>query len=255
MTPPLRIGLFGFGQTGRLAAKEILNDPDCELTWVVRRQWGEHDRSASQIMNLAGHRGELLTTDDVVAPDFFPKHAVDCIVDFSSETGVKLYRHAAEHGIRIVSAVSHYDESGLTALGALSERTAVLWSPNITLGINFIMTAGKIFRTMMPGADVQIVEEHFSAKRGVSGTALRIAEALNVNAEESVRSVRAGGIVGKHEIIFGMPNQTIRLVHESISRAVFGRSALLAAKWLRDKPAGFYSMEDMMRDHIRTAVG
>ena len=144
-----------------------------------------------------------------------------------------------------MSAVSHYDEPGAAALGAMSEKTAVLWSPNITIGINFIMVAAKIFRGLVPDADVQIVEEHFAAKKGVSGTATRMAKELHVSESECVLSVRAGGIVGKHEIIFGMPNQTIRLVHESISRAVFGRSALLAAKWLRDRPAGFYSMEDI----------
>jgi 4-hydroxy-tetrahydrodipicolinate reductase len=59
-----------------------------------------------------------------------------------------------------------------------------------------------------------------------------------------------GGIVGKHEIVFGLPHQTIRLTHESISRAAFGQGAIFAAKWLVDKEPGLYSMEQIVADKM-----
>lgn len=252
---PLRIGVFGFGQTGKLAAKEVLLDAECELVWVVRREWDAGDHSVSRTLGIKGPaRGEPHTLAEAREPDFFKKHPVDCIIDFSSSTGVHTYAHAAAAGIVVVSAVSHYDEEDIALLRKMSRKTPVLWSPNITVGINFIMAVGKIFRAMIPGADVQIVEEHFAAKKGVSGTALRIATALEVDPQESISSVRAGGIVGRHEIIFGMPNQTVRLTHESVSRAVFGRGAILAAKWMVGKKAGFFAMEDLMVEHIRDAA-
>jgi 4-hydroxy-tetrahydrodipicolinate reductase len=256
MVKPLRIGVFGFGQTGKLAAREVLLDPECELAWVVRREWEDRDTSVSRTLGLAGdERGDLRTLAEAKRKDFFRKNPVDCIIDFSSQSGVEIYEHAAAAGIRVVSAVSHYEEESLAKLKAMSERVSVLWSPNITVGINFVMAVGKIFRAMIPGADVQIVEEHFAAKKGVSGTALRIAAALGVDPAESISSVRAGGIVGRHEIIFGMPNQNVRLTHESVSRAVFGRGAILAAKWMRDREPGFFTMEDLMVEHIRKAAG
>ncbi len=107
------------------------------------------------------------------------------------------------------------------------------------------MLAAKILKTIAPYTDVEIIEEHFKDKRGVSGTAVKITEALSLE-QESIKSVRAGGIVGKHEIIFGFPFQTVRLIHESISREAFGAGALFAAKMLVDKKNGFYTMENLL---------
>jgi 4-hydroxy-tetrahydrodipicolinate reductase len=105
-----------------------------------------------------------------------------------------------------------------------------------------------------PHADVEIVEEHFRQKRDTSGTALKIAKVLGLNTKKHVNSVRVGGVVGRHEVIFGLPNQTVRLVHESISRKAFGQGAIFAAKWLVNKPKGLYTMENiitqMMKDNL-----
>ncbi len=251
---PLRIGLFGFGQTGKLAAREVLLDHECELAWVVRRQWDGHEGPVGRLFGMPGDRSKPFTLSEAAHPDFFRRNPVDCIIDFSDKSGVDAYAHAAQSGISVVSAVSHYDEEHLAKLKGMCGSAPVLWSPNITVGINFIMAMGKIFRALVPDADVQIVEEHFSGKKGVSGTALRMASALGVDPRESVFSVRAGGIVGRHELIFGMPNQTLRFTHESVSRAVFGRGAILAAKWLRGRAPGYFTMENMMTDRILAAA-
>ena len=89
-------------------------------------------------------------------------------------------------------------------------------------------------------------EEHFKAKSEVSGTAKRIAGVLDLNPKTHINSIRVGGIVGRHEIIFGLPNQTIRLSHESISRAAFGQGAIFAAKAILGKPPGMYTMENII---------
>lgn len=64
--------------------------------------------------------------------------------------------------------------------------------------------------------------------------------------QESIKSIRAGGIIGTHEILFGFPYQTVRLKHESITREAFGNGILFAIGNLQDKPKGFYSMEDLL---------
>lgn len=69
-----------------------------------------------------------------------------------------------------------------------------------------------------------------------------------------MNSIRVGGIVGRHEVIFGLPNQTIRLVHESINRAAFGQGAIFAAKWLVNKSKGMYSMETIISDMFKKNV-
>ena len=92
------------------------------------------------------------------------------------------------------------------------------------------------------------MKEHFREKRGASGTALKIAEMLGLDKQTHVNSIRVGGIVGKHEVVFGLRNQTIRLTHEIISRAAFGAGALYAARSLQGAKSGFYTMEEIMRD-------
>ena len=90
-----------------------------------------------------------------------------------------------------------------------------------------------------------IIEGHFREKKEVSGTAKIIARTLDLP-EEEIKSVRAGGIIGVHEILFGFPYQTVRLRHESITREAFGNGILFAVDNLQGRPAGFYSMEDLL---------
>ena len=92
-----------------------------------------------------------------------------------------------------------------------------------------------MLQRIVPDADIEIIEEHFREKPDFSGTALRIAEDLGLDKEHHVNSIRVGGIVGKHEVIFGLPNQTIRIIHESLNRSAFGQGAIYAAKWLMTK--------------------
>ena len=100
-------------------------------------------------------------------------------------------------------------------------------------------------KKIAPWVDIEIIEEHFKDKQGMSGTAIKIAHALDIGKEE-IKTIRAGGIVGKHEVIFGFPYQTVRLIHESISREAFGNGALFVAQNLVSKKAGLYNFEDVL---------
>jgi 4-hydroxy-tetrahydrodipicolinate reductase len=111
------------------------------------------------------------------------------------------------------------------------------------------MLAAKVLQEIAPYTDVEIIEEHFKVKSEISGTAIRIADALQIE-HEDIKSIRAGGIIGTHEILFGFPFQTVRLRHESISRQAFGSGALFAVEHLLQHSVGFYRMEDLMRPYF-----
>jgi 4-hydroxy-tetrahydrodipicolinate reductase len=111
------------------------------------------------------------------------------------------------------------------------------------------MFASKFLKKIAPMVDIEIIEEHFKGKEGISGTAMKIAEALDVE-KENINSVRAGGIVGKHEVIFGFPYQTVRLTHESISREAFGSGAMFVAKNIAGKGSGLYNFEDLLTPYF-----
>ena len=240
------IGVFGFGKTGRVVAQEILNDPAAHLSWVVRKSQRNEGEYASALCGFKSHCGTIYSASGIDPAAFYKDNPVDVIIDFSSSSAVHEYRAAASAGARIVSAISRYEADDLAALRKMANKTAVLYSPNITLGINFLMIASQVLQRMVPDIDIEIVEEHFRAKKEVSGTALRIAELLGLSNEHHVNSIRVGGIVGRHEVIFGFPNQTIRITHESISRAAFARGALYAAKWLMNRKKGLYTMEQVV---------
>ncbi len=254
---PIKVGLVGFGRAGREGAKEIIRDKELRLAWIARRTWQDEadvvDKPRRRL-HLDGHDYPALTSEELSSPAFMRAHKVDLIIDLASSQAIRHYGHLARQGVRIVSAVSHYDDSDKELLRLASERTATLHSPNITLGINLVYVMARMLRRLIPHADVQIAEEHFAQKRGRSGTAERLAVMLGLEPDDVISSIRAGGIIGKHELIFGLPNQTIRMVHETINRRAFARGALLAGKWLMDSAPGLYTMEKLVFKRIREGL-
>lgn len=243
----MRIGLFGFGKTGRNVARSILNDESNTLEWVVRKS--DHVSRGSLADSIErSNSGMNRIFSSTAMPidvllDTFP---VDAIIDFSSAQGLSYYGEAAAaRRVRIVTAISNYPCEDQETLRTLSTDTAVLWSPNITLGVNLLILAANLLQLIAPDADVEIVEEHFRMKKGVSSTAKIIAKSLGIT-ECDVKSLRAGGIVGTHEVIFGFPSQTVRLRHESVSGEAFGEGALFAAHQMEFLSPGFYTMEDLL---------
>ncbi len=241
----LKIGLLGFGKTGSLVAKEIVADQDLELVWVCRRKIPENQFFASHSLGFDQNFAPFVSSEKLDS-DYLDKFPVDIIIDFSNSESVRLYSLFAQKCIKIISAISNYNEQEFKQVEKASQSTAILASPNITLGINWLLVASKLLQKIIPHSDIEIVEEHFRDKSKISGTALKIAEHLNIEPSQHVNSIRVGGIVGKHEVIFGLPHQTIRLTHESVSRSAFGTGAIFAAKWLMSKPSGLFKMENIV---------
>lgn len=248
----MKIGIIGFGKTGRAVASVLLESKLTSLQWVIRRSQLLSHRSVAEFLGVESDEpGLIYTKEEFSIEHLLDNHPVDVIVDFSSETGLDYYaQEAARRGITIISAVSQYPAEQLEKLKTLAQDTAVLHSPNITLGINFLIIASKILKNIAPYTDIEIIEEHFKVKPETSGTAKVIAQELEVPIE-NIKSVRAGGIIGVHEILFGFPFQTVRLKHESITREAFGNGILFAAQNLQGKGRGFYTMENLLLPYFK----
>lgn len=247
----MKIGLMGFGKTGKSVAAAVLDNSDICLNWVVRRSHLMEHRSVPEFLGIeSSEPGLIYSVEEFAAGDLLDHMPVDAIVDFSSSGGLDYYAEAAaDRGVAIVSAISHYEDESIERLRLLGERTRVLWSPNITVGINFLILAARVLKRMAPYTDIEIIEEHFRTKPEVSGTAIRIAEELDLTTDE-IKSIRAGGIIGTHEVLFGFPYQTVRIKHESIAREAFGKGAMFAVEHLLREDIGFYRMEDLMRPYF-----
>jgi 4-hydroxy-tetrahydrodipicolinate reductase len=249
----IRVGLFGFGKTGRMVAKELLQDELIELVWVMRRKVILEEKYASRLIGINENKG-IIVSKERLTHSFYDEYPVDVIIDFSDASAYKNYTIPASRGIKIISAISHYSPKVLQDIKELAHQTAIIYSPNITLGINFLMVISQILQKIAANADIEIVEEHFREKKGISGTACKMAHVLGLDEQQHVNSIRVGGIVGKHQVIFGLQNQTIRLIHESISGAAFGKGAIFASKWVVNKGKGFYSMEQIFSEMIQKNI-
>lgn len=249
----LKVGLIGFGKTGKAVANVILQNQDFALEWVLRKSTLLENRSVPEFLGIASNEvGRIYSLETTDLNDLLYKQPVDFIIDFSSPEGIYSYgKIANERNVTIISAISHYAEKEIEFLKDLSKTGVVFWSPNITLGVNYLLFASRYLKKIAPWVDIEIIEEHFKDKKGMSGTAIKIADALDISKSE-IKTIRAGGIVGRHEVIFGFPYQTVRLIHESISREAFGNGALFVATNLVGKQKGLYNFDDILLPYFKS---
>jgi 4-hydroxy-tetrahydrodipicolinate reductase len=245
----IRVGLLGFGKAGQAVANVLLADPRYALVWV-----GRHSEVAPGT-TVADSAVPVLSVREPAAFDaLFERLPIDALIDFSAPDSVLAYGEAVRKTkITLVSAISAYTPEQLVYIRSLGADTRVMSSPNITIGINFLIFAARLLRHIAPLADVEIIEHHFKNKSEVSGTARKIADSLGVD-QDRITALRLGGIVGHHEVIFGFPFQTVRLTHDSIKREAFGTGAAFAVAELVQLPPGFYSFEDILTQKMQAQL-
>ena len=194
----------------------------------------------------------------------------DAIIDFSSAKATdKLLEYSAARKIPVVLCSTGLSQEQLAKVEETSRKVAVLKSANMSLGINtllkLVQDAARVLAAA--GFDMEIVEKHHRLKLDApSGTALALADSINEamdnqyhyvydrsqkrekrdDKEIGISAVRGGTIVGEHEIIFAGQDEVIEFKHTAYSKAIFGKGAVEAAKFLAGKPAGRYDMSDVI---------
>lgn len=196
-------------------------------------------------------------------------HRVDSIIDFSAPAGtMAVLPVAVDRKIPIVVATTGFEPEQIAEIEAAAHHTAVLFSPNMSLVVNVLFLLSKLTGKALKGKgfDVEIIERHHRHKKdSPSGTASHFAKIVQgamgqktiVHGREGlvgerpadeigVHAVRAGDNVGEHTIIFSTMGETLELVHKGYSRDSYALGALAAAKFLTGKPAGMYTMQDVL---------
>ena len=108
-------------------------------------------------------------------------------------------------------------------------------------------------RQLAAVADIRILETHHRQKKDApSGTARSLGDAVAEGrgtplAAGDYASLRAGDIVGEHQVIFALQGEQIILEHRASDRAIFARGALSAALWLNRARAGLFHMTDVLQ--------
>ena len=194
----------------------------------------------------------------------------DCLIDFSTAGAVeKMLDYCVAKKLPCVLCTTGLSEELLQKMKAASETTAILKSANMSLGINLLLKMLKDAAGVLApaGFDMEIVEKHNNLKVDApSGTALALADSINEEfnneyeyvydrssrrekrpaKEIGISAVRGGTIVGDHDVIFAGADEVITFSHTAYSKAVFGKGAVQAAKFLAGKEAGMYNMGDVI---------
>jgi 4-hydroxy-tetrahydrodipicolinate reductase len=151
----------------------------------------------------------------------------------------------------VVGTTGWYDSLPEVTRIAKESRTAFLWAPNFSLGVNVLIELARYAGTMMrslEGFDAHIVETHHTKKKDApSGTAIAIAKAASDALDRPIptTSVRTGSVPGTHELIFDGAFEQLSLTHLARDRRVFAEGALKAADWLVGKK-GVFTMRDVL---------
>ncbi len=198
----------------------------------------------------------------------------DCLIDFSVSAAVdKVLDYCRAKKLPCVLCTTGLSEEQLQKVKETSKSIAVLKSANMSLGINLLLKLLKEAAGVLApaGFDMEIVEKHHNLKVDApSGTALALADSINEEfdneyeyvydrssrrekrpkKEIGISAVRGGTIVGDHDVIFAGADEVITFSHTAYSKAVFGKGAVQAAKFLAGKPAGMYDMSDVIDAQI-----
>ena len=194
----------------------------------------------------------------------------DVIIDFAASTAVDaLLDYCAETNTPVVLCTTGLSEEQIKKVEETSKKVAVLKSANMSLGVNLLLKLLKeAAGTLAPaGFDIEIVEKHHNLKKDApSGTALALADSINEELDNryeyvydrstrresrneneiGISAVRGGTIVGDHDVIFAGEDEVITFSHTAYSKAIFGKGAVQAAKFLKGKDAGLYDMQDVI---------
>ncbi|GAB2847652.1 4-hydroxy-tetrahydrodipicolinate reductase [Pseudoduganella ginsengisoli] len=193
------------------------------------------------------------------------------LIDFTRPEGtLEHLKYCAEHGIKVIIGTTGFDDAGKAAIAAAAQKTAIMFAPNMSVGVNVTMKllefAAKLMST---GYDIEIIEAHHRHKVDApSGTALKMGEVIAdamgrdlkecaVYAREGVTgprdpssigfaTVRGGDIIGDHTVLFAGDGERIEISHKSSSRVSYAHGSLRAARFLADKSTGLYDMYDVL---------
>jgi len=194
----------------------------------------------------------------------------DVVIDFSNASGVdSLLDACKEKNYALVLCTTGLSDEQIQKVNETSKNIPLLRSANMSVGVNVLMKvlkeAAKVLASS--GYDMEIVEKHHNQKLDApSGTAIALADVINEAAggdyeyvydrsnrrekrpkkEIGISAVRAGSIVGDHDVIFAGKDEVITFSHRAYSRAIFAKGAIEAAKYIAGKEAGLYDMSDVI---------
>ena len=252
------------GRMGRLLLEQIATAENTKLVGALEHA-GSPELGADAGALVGRPWGVRIVSDPIVA-----LRDADVVIDFSNASATAaVVRAAAAASVACVVGTTGLSAEAEEALREAAMKIPVLASPNMSLGVQVLAHAlAETLRLLGADWDVEIIETHHRAKRDApSGTALRLADVVTKargltrddlthgrhggaaqrrDNEVGMHAVRGGDVVGDHTVLLAGAGERIELTHKATSRAVFAAGALRAARWLKGRAPGRYSIGDVL---------
>jgi 4-hydroxy-tetrahydrodipicolinate reductase len=262
----LKIAIAGAsGRMGRMLIEAVTAAPDATLAGALDREGNPFIGS-----DAGAFSGQL--TGVVIQSDLDKGLAdADFLIDFTRPEGtLRHLEYCAAHGIKMIIGTTGFDDAGKAAIRAAAEKTAIVFAPNMSIGVNVTLKLLEMAaKNFSEGYDIEIVEAHHRHKVDApSGTALKmgevVAEALGrdlktcaVYGREGVTgerdpstigfaTVRGGDVIGDHTVMYLGIGERIEISHKASSRATFAQGSLRAARFLGERKTGLFDMNDVL---------
>lgn len=267
MTDNMKIAVAGAaGRMGLSLVRALSAHPALELVACGIRP-GSESLSRSHF-----EQAGLAFAAELMVPDVQRMAAMaDAVIDFTRpDHTLELAALLAAQGKILVSGTTGMQPAEKEALIHAGEKARVVWAANMSVGVNLLqMLVEQVAATLDSGTDIEILEMHHRMKQDApSGTALALGEAAArgrganlhdvwVKSRDGITgarpagsigfaTLRGGDVVGDHTVIFASQGERIELSHKASSRDIYARGALRAVEWAAGKPAGFYTMRDVI---------
>jgi len=264
MSDVIRIAIHGAG--GRMGQRLVALahvDPELQLMAALENPGSPVIGQDAGELAGVGKIGVAISSEIIEHPDV--------IIDFSiPEAAIKLAEDCAERRIPLVEATTGMTDDQKEAIKAASLETPIVFAPSMSLAVNLgmklVREAARALKNLPNGVDVEIIERHHRFKEDApSGTALKFGEIVAEEmgqtehrhgregitgqrppTEIGYHALRTGDNVGEHQIVFGMLGETLEVYVRGHTRDSYAYGALTAAKFLFGKPAGLYTMADVL---------
>lgn len=254
------------GCTGRMGAavtNQLLDNPMFSFVGGAVRKESDHiGQDVGHVLNRP-HIGILVSSDPIP-----PMQKADVIIDFTApESTAHLVKLASELGKPYVTGTTGLGKDLQQDVYNAAKQIPVIFSPNMSIGMTLMnVVVKKVARILDESFDIEILEMHHRHKLDApSGTAIALGNAAAQGRGKTLESagihnrtglrqpgeigfavLRGGEVAGDHKAIFAGNSEMIEISHRAYDRNVFASGALKAAQWLVDKPAGMYTMQDVL---------
>jgi len=235
----IKLGIAGVcGRMGRRIFDLALRDKEFEIMLAL-------EKKGTPVIGREAGKLRISSSPDGI-------FLIDVFIDFTVPEGTQEHLdYVARYKKALVLGTTGLSDDQLRKVQEVSKVVPVVFSPNMSVGVNVLFSIlPEIAKRLGPDYNIEIVEAHHKAKKDApSGTAKKFGQVLAdaTGKEIPIHAMRLGDIVGDHTIIFCGNAERIEIKHQAHSRDLFALGALKAAKWIMGKPAGLYSMQDVLK--------